>query len=128
MQGGKGHIFRRFILIVLAIGTIHMSINCVYTVENIKVGDYGTITARSADHIKDAIVEKVVIYPQKGEHDPAKRIERNGVLVRYKDAIATVLICHGFMCDKFDVSFLRRLFKKGRYNVMSFDFRAHGEK
>ncbi len=93
----------------------------------LKVGDFGAIIARSTDTIKDAIVEKVVIYPQHCEHTKTC-IERKGMLVRYPEAVATILLCHGFMCDKFDTGFLRRLFPRGRYNLMSFDFRAHGEK
>lgn len=36
-------------------------------------------------------------------------------------------MCHGFMCDKFDVGLLRLMFGQGKYNIMTFDFRAHGE-
>jgi pimeloyl-ACP methyl ester carboxylesterase len=46
-------------------------------------------------------------------------------LVKRNNAKGTVLILHGFMCNKRDVSFLRFLFLD--YNIMSFDFRAHGE-
>lgn len=98
-----------------------------YTSEHTPVGDYGSIIARSADSIKNAVVEKVVFYPHGGTF-ATKNIERNGVLVRYEDAQATILMCHGFSCDKFDTAFLRRLFPRGRFNVMNFDFRAHGEK
>lgn len=100
---------------------------CSFKPENIKVGDLGLITGRNTDTIKNAIIEKVVFYPQGGTHQKSN-IERNGVLVRYPNAVATVLMCHGFMCDKVDISFLRHLFPNGRYNVMNFDFRAHGEK
>jgi pimeloyl-ACP methyl ester carboxylesterase len=31
------------------------------------------------------------------------------------------------MCDKHDAGLMRRLFPRGKYNVMTFDFRAHGE-
>jgi esterase/lipase len=103
-----------------------MALRGTYTVNHCKVGECGKIIARSDDHIKNAVVEKVKIYPQASENS-TQRIERNGILVRYKDAVGTVLLCHGFMCDKLDVGFLRRLFPRGRYNIMSFDFRAHGE-
>src|ERR1700733_14759527 len=56
-----------------------------------------------------------------------QKIVRYGRLISYPNAEATVLICHGFMCDKFDVGFLRNMFEPGKYNVMTFDFRAHGE-
>lgn len=54
-----------------------------------------------------------------------QRIIRRGILVRKPDARAVILICHGFMCDKDDVRFLRTLFQD--YTTLSFDFRAHGE-
>lgn len=71
-------------------------------------------------------LEHVTFKTQELEHDTAKHIERNGILFLNPEAQATVVVCHGFMCDKFDVSFVRKtLFSK--YNVMVFDFRAHGE-
>ncbi len=78
------------------------------------------------DYIEGATVERIALYPR---HNDATSdvIQRMGVLVRYKDAVATIVMCHGFMCNKYDQGFLRRLFPRGRYNIMSFDFRAHGE-
>lgn len=54
-----------------------------------------------------------------------ERIARKGLLTLKEDAPATILILHGFGGDKFEVGPLRLLLKK--YNVMTFDFRAHGE-
>lgn len=54
-----------------------------------------------------------------------KMILRKGILVTRPGAQATIVICHGFMCNKNDVGFLRGMFYD--YNVMIFDFRAHGE-
>jgi pimeloyl-ACP methyl ester carboxylesterase len=54
-----------------------------------------------------------------------KTILRKGIMVTRQNARATIIICHGFMCNKNDVSFLRSIFYD--YNVMVFDFRAHGE-
>jgi len=48
-------------------------------------------------------------------------------LTQYQDAQATIVLCHGFMCDKYDTGILRHLFPKGTYNIFAFDFRAHGE-
>lgn len=104
-----------------------VNLQAVYTVEHTHVGAHGTVIASSTDHINNATVEKVVFYPKESEHSE-ERIERNGILVRYPEAIGTVLICHGFMCDKFDVGFLRSLFPRGKYNTFAFDFRGHGEK
>lgn len=53
-------------------------------------------------------------------------IMRKGFLLKKPNAQATVLVCHGFMCDKFDTAFLRMIFPVC-CNVMTFDFRAHGE-
>jgi pimeloyl-ACP methyl ester carboxylesterase len=87
---------------------------------------YGAVINTNENHIKGAILEHVLIYPKEHDHSSAT-ITRKGILVRYPEAVATVLICHGFMCDKFDVNFLRNMFPKNTYNVMTFDFRAHGE-
>ena len=53
-------------------------------------------------------------------------ITRYGTLRTVPHARANVLICHGFMCCKFDIAFLRMIFPIW-CNVMTFDFRAHGE-
>ena len=71
-------------------------------------------------------MEKVTIYSQEHPNSEVK-IARKGILVRFKDAQATILLAHGYMCNKFDVGFLRNLFPYGKYNFLSFDFRAHGE-
>lgn len=87
---------------------------------------HGEVVNHDQELIKDALVEQITLYPK--EHALSdSRIMRRGLLVQYPQAKATILICHGFMCDKFDVGFLRYLFPKGEYNFMTFDFRAHGE-
>lgn len=73
-----------------------------------------------------ADIKNIVIKSHESANSP-KIIERKGFLVTYKDAVATVVLAHGYMCDKFDVGFLRSLLPQGRYNFLSFDFRAHGE-
>ena len=75
---------------------------------------------------KKTILEHVILLP-KEHHNSSKTIMRKGVLSRNPSAKATVLICHGFMCDKYDVGILRKVFKKSQFNVMTFDFRGHGE-
>ncbi len=59
-----------------------------------------------------------------------ERITRYGTLLRVPNARATIVVCHGFMCDKRDVGIIRMLFRwsKYPYNIMTFDFRGHGEK
>jgi pimeloyl-ACP methyl ester carboxylesterase len=72
------------------------------------------------------ITEDVLIYSQ-SEPGSAENIARKGILVRFKNAKATILVAHGFMCNKYDVGFLRNLFPYGQYNFLTFDFRAHGD-
>lgn len=76
------------------------------------------------DKYANALVEPVTFYAKECK-DCATSIARKGLLFRQPKARATVLICHGFMCNKTDVRFLRSIFHD--YNVMLFDFRAHGE-
>lgn len=68
--------------------------------------------------------EKVVLYAQRcpGSHE---YIRRNGILVLRPKAKATVLVMHGYTCDKVDVGFMRLIFPE--HNLLLFDFRAHGE-
>lgn len=68
--------------------------------------------------------QEVEFFSLKGP-DSNERLSRKGLLVLRENAPATILILHFFGGDKFDVGPLRLLFKK--YNVMTFDFRAHGE-
>ena len=52
-------------------------------------------------------------------------LKRRGILVRKPDALGTVIICHGYLGCKRDAIAFKHLFPK--YNVLSFDFRAHGD-
>jgi pimeloyl-ACP methyl ester carboxylesterase len=88
--------------------------------------EYGAVTEVSSTCVPGATVEKVTLYAQKDASSTAT-IARKALLVRYPHAQATIVICHGFMCDKFDAGFLRQFFEQGRYNFITFDFRAHGE-
>jgi len=89
-----------------------------------QVNNYGYVVFQNAAVEKDAEVQKVVLYSRKCANSNEKII-RHGILVKRKGAKGTVLFCHGFTCNKYDVGFLRFLFKD--YNCMTFDFRAHGE-
>lgn len=90
------------------------------------VNQYGATISENTRSIAKATVEHIALHvPKKSTSD--EKIIRYGRLVRYPNAQATILICHGFMCDKFDVGFLRHMFPQGKYNFMTFDFRAHGE-
>jgi pimeloyl-ACP methyl ester carboxylesterase len=81
---------------------------------------HGTATK----YFNGASEERVTFYSRENISSD-KKLSRKGVLLKRPGAKATVLICHGFSCDKYDVSFLHMLFSE--YNSMTFDFRAHGE-
>lgn len=80
--------------------------------------------ARAKTHWKHLVEERVNFTVQCGAQSN-ERMTRKGIMVRRPDAQAVVLICHGFMCNKDDVRFLRTLFQD--YTTLTFDFRAHGE-
>ncbi len=90
----------------------------------ISIGVHGDIVTRDSREIEGAMVEQVMLYPKKSAQSK-ERIMRRGVLVKRKNAKGTVLINHGFMCDRKDSAFLRTLFPE--YNCMTFDMRAHGD-
>jgi cephalosporin-C deacetylase-like acetyl esterase len=69
--------------------------------------------------------EEQVNFTVKYARESNQRIVRKGILVRKPHARAVVLICHGYMCNKDDVRFLRTMFQD--YTTLTFDFRAHGE-
>lgn len=52
-------------------------------------------------------------------------MQRKGLLVRRQNARGTVIICHGYLGCKRDAIALKHLFPF--YNVLAFDFRAHGD-
>lgn len=91
-----------------------------------QINTHDDVMHMTQGHSPDVMVEKVKLFPKK-HAGTEEVIERNGVLVRYKNAEANIVISHGFMCDKFDIAFLRDLFPRGKYNFLTYDFRAHGE-
>lgn len=74
----------------------------------------------------EGVVENITLYAQETVNS-TKKIARKGTLISFKGAKATIIIAHGYMCNKFDVGFLRNIFPHGKYNFLTFDFRAHGE-
>ena len=68
--------------------------------------------------------ESVTFYSQ-FEDVSNEHIARRGVLITRERARATVLIMHGYTVSKVDMGILRLLFSP--YNLLLFDFRAHGE-
>ena len=87
---------------------------------------YGTIMAIDIKNAPNTRTERIALYVPK-HHNSNQTILRPGILTHQKNATATIIICHGFMTCKEDVQFLRQLFTPGKYNFLSFDFRAHGE-
>jgi pimeloyl-ACP methyl ester carboxylesterase len=97
---------------------------------------YGTVSAGTAPapqptssacrFERDVTLENIKITSPVA-HGSQDTLTRNAILVQYPNAQATILICHGFMCDKYDVGFLRSMFPRGQFNFLTFDFRAHGE-
>lgn len=65
--------------------------------------------AKENKYLKGSSLEEISFYAPESPCSN-KRSERKGRLLRRKDAVATVLVCHGYMCDKHDVGFLRLLF------------------
>ncbi len=89
------------------------------------VGGYGTIDETITCMLKDCVIEKVTLNVQKVAGSD-EVIRRRGILTRRPEAKANILLCHGFMCCKFDISFLRTLIGPD-YNYLTIDFRGHGE-
>jgi len=78
----------------------------------------------SKTHWKN-LTEDHVTFTVQCSKDSTSRMSRHGILVKRPEARAVILICHGFMCNKDDVRFLRTLFQD--YTTLTFDFRAHGD-
>ncbi|MCK4264860.1 alpha/beta hydrolase [Candidatus Babeliales bacterium] len=79
---------------------------------------------KKKQRVSGAVTEKVSFFTKKSINSEEK-IKRHGILTLRPNAKGTVLICHGYTCNKFDITFLRTMFTN--YNCLIFDFRAHGE-
>lgn len=86
--------------------------------------DYCSFFNKQSKYLNQGTLEYVRFYSQ-DEHNEDKKIARTGVFLKRPYAKGIVVICHGFMCNKFDIGFLRTLFPT--FHVFLFDFRAHGE-
>ncbi len=71
---------------------------------------------------------ETICFDSTHEIEPGKitKIKREGMLLKRPGACGTLFICHGFMCSKFDCSFMRMMLPL--FNIVTFDFRAHGER
>lgn len=66
-----------------------------------------------------------VSFPVAQSFDSSKTFIRKGLLKVRANAIGTVIICHGYTHSKYEGFFFKMLFP--HFNVLAFDFRAHGE-
>lgn len=84
-------------------------------------------TRRSYTVESPLTIEQVTFY-SKESGNSTKKIARRGVIVRHPNARATLVVSHGFTCNRFDGGVLCALFNRREcpLNFMSFDFRAHG--
>lgn len=69
--------------------------------------------------------EEPVMFYSQSEDTSNEHIARRGLLITRANARATILIMHGYTVSKVDMGILRLLFSP--YNLLLFDFRAHGE-
>ena len=97
------------------------------TPEELWGSNHGKVLSTHEDFIKDAVAHKIELYSPK-EANSTETITRDGLLVTYPESQANILLCHGFMTNHCDTAVMRRLFPRGQYNCMTFDFRAHGSK
>lgn len=88
--------------------------------------DISDVLHKKKVKIKRVSRESVTFYSPKN-YESSEYIKRSGTLIVQQDAIATVLVCHGFLCTDKDVGFFRKSLFGSRFNTMTFDFRAHGE-
>ncbi len=83
---------------------------------------------RNLQHIKKQIENiqfEDILLDVFADATKTKTIQRRGILVRRSSALGTVVMCHGYLGCKRDSIALKHLFPM--YNVLAFDFRAHGE-
>lgn len=76
------------------------------------------------EQIKNIQLEEIV-FDVFTDHTKTKTMHRRGIIVRKNNAIGTVIICHGYLGCKRDAISLKHLFPL--FNVVTFDFRAHGD-
>jgi esterase/lipase len=74
---------------------------------------------------EDSDFYPITVTSQKHKHTDTETITRDGYVYYNKKAKANILLCHGYMISKEDMNILRFLLNE--YNIISFDFRAHGE-
>lgn len=99
------------------------------------IGPYCGISQGSLEIMEDELAvyerwrqhstEEPVTFYSQYEDESNEHIARRGLLITRSDARATILVLHGYTSSKIDMGILRLLFSP--YNLLLFDFRAHGE-
>lgn len=88
------------------------------------------VRTKQEKYLRGGSEEQITFYVPKDDTSH-EMVARKGLLIKRPQAQATVLICHGFMCSKYETSFVRSIFGPSDdgliLNTMIFDFRAHGE-
>ena len=77
------------------------------------------------DRVFSGRPEHIVIYSKKDD-DSDEKIARKGFLYAHPNAVGTIIVCHGYQSSKEDASVLKKFMPDG-FNIVVFDFRAHGE-
>ena len=123
------HIFPYFTLLSSkngALGQPAIAIDMPDTQEISRAG-YGKVLSSTQASFPGAVIDRIELYVPEC-YQSTRTIIRYGKLIRNPHAKATILMCHGFLCEGRDMGFLRHaLFEPSKYNIMTFDFRGHGE-
>jgi uncharacterized protein len=101
---------------------------CITLISVQHVGFVGDVVKNHHNVLPGGVLDDILLYPylSEGKAEKKYQIMRKGQFAHYNTAEANVIICHGFSCNHHDVSVLRYIFA-GKYNVLNFDFRAHGD-
>jgi pimeloyl-ACP methyl ester carboxylesterase len=110
--------WRLFILYLLVL----INFSLISTLDN----NISDLLHKKKTKTKEISCETVTFYVPKN-HRGNELIKRTGTLIVQPNAIATVLVCHGFLCTNKDVGFFRKSLFGSHFNTMTFDFRAHGD-
>lgn len=78
---------------------------------------------RIKKHLKNSVVQDIS-FPVFADFEKKETFNRPGILVRKKNALGTVVLCHGYLGSQHESMTYKHLFPC--YNVLGFDFRAHG--
>lgn len=115
-------------IVVIMLGTRRLRVVCAASDEtntaHITQLPYIANSEDSPEYLPDSQIHHVTFFSPKTTTS-SEAMPRNGILTLRKNAKGTLLICHGYMCSKHDIAFIRTLFPD--FNSFVFDFRAHGE-